>query len=48
MKRELAINILNNIIEYSEKKDTNYTIEMLNKSEYKDGFHSLIKRGKRV
>lgn len=42
MKRELAINILNNIIEYSEKKDVNYTIEMLNKSEYEDGFHQWV------
>ena len=46
MKRELAINILNNIIEYSEKKDVNYTIEMLNKSEYEDGFHHLIRTEK--
>lgn len=46
MKRELAINILNNIIEYSEKKDANYTIEMLKKSEYEDGFHHFIRTEK--
>ena len=42
MKRELALSILKNLVEYGKNRNGDYSLRVLNSSEYKDGFHRFV------
>lgn len=42
MKKDIAINILNNLIEYSKMHEVSYNVRILSEDEYKGGFHQWV------